>query len=218
MDQNLHSGIAAGDAAVNPHTAKSDLLRKLNDAYEVLIQAFGHFDEAARHSEVLATKQKSKKKFRTWLIVTVVIYCWLMSANSASLVLFLIPAALALGYDRARKGVLEAERMVKAYQETGERILNQNTEQLSFIPEEYRYPQAVEYLMKYLREDRADTMREAYKLYDNQCLQWKMDQYLSETARQAAVQSAYLASIRRGVIITSAMTTASAVHNLFSDN
>ena len=216
MDQNLHSGIAAGDAVVNPHAAKSDLLRNLNAAYEVLIQAFGHFDEAARHSEVMATKLESKKKLRTWLIVAVVLAGIL--PGYARLLFFTIAVALGWGYNRAKRDASEAERMVKAYQETGERFLNQNAEPLSFIPEEYRYPQAVEYLMKYLREDRGDTMREAYKLYDDQCLQWKMDQYLSETARQAAVQSAYLASIRRGVIITSAMTTASAVHNLFSDN
>ena len=63
--------------------------------------------------------------------------------------------------------------------EEGYRIISQNADLLRLLPSEYLYPLATEYIAKMINSDRADSIKEALSMYDEQQHRWTMEQNMS---------------------------------------
>ena len=64
-----------------------------------------------------------------------------------------------------------------------------NSKQLEFLPEDYRYPLATEYMIKVVGTGRAGNINEALNMFDEQMHRWTMEQsaksILAEQKRQS---------------------------------
>jgi len=60
---------------------------------------------------------------------------------------------------------------------------------VEFLPETYRNPQATSYMLLAVSNGRADTLKEAINLYEEQLHRWKLEEY----ARQSAEAQSYCA-------------------------
>ena len=64
-----------------------------------------------------------------------------------------------------------------------QQIFRANWKYISYIPEDYRYPLAIEYLLKYLEQHRAKDLGEAMNLFDEQSHRWTMEDAQSKILR-----------------------------------
>ena len=77
----------------------------------------------------------------------------------------------------------EAEK----FRETSEDYLESHKEDLQIIPGDYRFPIASEYLVKLFETGRADDMKEALKLLDDQITRWNIESSMQDLQLQMAV-------------------------------
>ena len=90
-------------------------------------------------------------------------------------------------------------------------IMTEGEEKLSIIPPDYRYPIASSYILKMVSSDRADEMREALSLYDEQLHRWKIENTQSAMLAEQMRQTETLKSINK----RSGVSAAASVINLF---
>ncbi len=71
-----------------------------------------------------------------------------------------------------------------------ELFISENIHYIEFLPMQYRNLQAVSFMYLAVGNGRADTLKEAINLYEEQLHRWKMEEY----AQEAAETEAYMAS------------------------
>ena len=93
----------------------------------------------------------------------------------------------------AKENLLQADiGQAKAELEVAENNLNANIEYVNLIPENYRYPFALDEIYSYLADHRAESWKEAVNLYEEQLHRWKLEEN-SEEALLLQAQTAALA-------------------------
>ena len=65
----------------------------------------------------------------------------------------------------------------KSNEQKLQHLVNTNRNVLNTVPKEYLYPMALEYFINVLKIGRADTMKEAMNLYEDQVHKWKMESF-----------------------------------------
>ena len=66
-------------------------------------------------------------------------------------------------------------KQIKEIKSDMEELIIKNIDVISIIPEQYRYPLATNYIYEVLSNGRADSMKEALNLYEEQLHRWKME-------------------------------------------
>lgn len=100
---------------------------------------------------------------------------------------------------------LAAARKYQATEQAaGEDVFARNLEKVRFLPADYWYPMATEYLIKVVAAGRADSLKEALNLFDAQLHRWRVEEANNAILAQQQLQTAHLASIRTSSKVSAA--------------
>jgi hypothetical protein len=102
------------------------------------------------------------------------------------------PVALILGCKEAKKDLENAIKRSGELQKRIEVIIHEKKEIISIIPEKYRYPLAVNFFAEVLENGRADSMKEAMNLYEEQLHRWKMENKMEQILKNQQIDSTAL--------------------------
>ena len=83
----------------------------------------------------------------------------------------------------------ECEENIKALIKERNTFANENKHIVLFLPQEYRNATAVIYMEQAVRNCRADSLKEAINLYEDQLHKWKIEQQNQELLDQQALQN-----------------------------
>ena len=81
------------------------------------------------------------------------------------------------------------------------------------FPPEYRYEIAMSTIAGYFSSGRADSLKEAFNLYEEQVHRWRMESAANRAVELQRQQTAYLASIRATSAISAAANVANYLKN-----
>lgn len=195
----------------------AELLNKLQQANEVIIGSDTHFSKSKQ------LKEKAEKKEITGLIsflsaaIFFAIALAYISENvggikfSIPIILFALTVALILAGISLIRTSGKNKKEANTEESIAINILNEGDEKLSIIPDEYRYPIASSYILKMVYSDRADEMRQALALYDEQLHRWKMENAQNAMLAEQMRQTETLKSIKK----RSGVSATASVINLF---
>jgi len=94
------------------------------------------------------------------------------------------PIALLFGIKKAKKDLEKAAARSNELKQRIESVIKEKIEVISLIPEKYRYPLATSYLTEVIECGRAETMKEALNLYEEQLHRWRMENKMNEVLRK----------------------------------
>ena len=219
-----------------------ELLQKIINADRICKQANVHYQEAVKLEQQDMEQQASTKKsakikgiiagVATWFVIGSIgnvlvsllgnIAFFVMMINSLSqfggLALGII-----LGYSIYKKGQGEfkaesakRQKAIEKEKAASQQIFDNNVNDLAFLPVDYWYPLATEYLVKVVQADRANTLAEALSMFDEQLHRWKIEEANAEIVAQQKAQTANLNSIRKSSKVSAIANTANAIVNISS--
>ena len=81
----------------------------------------------------------------------------------------------------------------------GIEIMKENAESLSIIPEDYWYPLATNYMLEMVNAGRADTIKEALRLFDEQEHRWKVEESQEQMLEAQNMQIKEMKRIRKDI-------------------
>lgn len=199
----------------------NELLSKLTIADRICKDAHKHYTKAAEmESENSALTAKSKNLKRNIIIVCVVasflvegMFGWLGSVLSIGIIIGGVQY-----YKKSKKeiedAVVEFNEKINAESAAAQKIFEDNAADLSVLPVDYWYPLAIESLIKLLQSNRADDLRQALNLFDEQAHRWKIEEANSQILQMQQMQTAHLNSIRKSSKVSAVANTASAFANV----
>lgn len=219
-----------------------ELLQKLINADRICKQANVHYQEAVKLEQQDMEQQESTKKsakikgiiagVAAWFVIGSIgnvlvsllgnIAIFVMMVNSISqfggLALGII-----LGYSIYKKGQGEfkaesakRQKAIEKEKAAAQQIFDNNVNDLAFLPVDYWYPLATEYLVKVVQADRANSLAEALSMFDEQLHRWKIEEANAEIVAQQKAQTANLNSIRKSSKVSAIANTANAIVNISS--
>lgn len=128
-----------------------------------------------------------------------------------------------LGYSIYKKGQGEfkaesakRQKAIEKEKAAAQQIFDNNVNDLAFLPVDYWYPLATEYLVKVVQADRANSLAEALSMFDEQLHRWKIEEANAEIVAQQKAQTANLNSIRKSSKVSAIANTANAIVNISS--
>lgn len=95
-----------------------------------------------------------------------------------------------------------------------QQIMDLHKNKFNMFPQEYMIPFALEYFISVIRSGRADTMKEAMNMYEDQLHKWKMEN-LSEAHLIAQQEANAIAAVNAAANIVSAAANVSTSINTF---
>lgn len=116
-------------------------------------------------------------------------------------------------YRILQENLAAARKLQAKAQAAGEDIFARNLEQVRFLPADYWYPMATEYLIKVVAAHRADSLKEALDLFDAQLHRWRVEEANNAILAQQQLQTAHLASIRTSSKISAAANVTNTLLN-----
>lgn len=112
-------------------------------------------------------------------------------------------------YDKKISGI-QAE--INLLQSETQFIYESNSHLFSFIPEYYRYPIAITYFYQALINGRADSLKEAINLFEEQLHRWKIENYQQQLLEIQNQQKVYLEKINHNSKVAAAASTIAAIN------
>ena len=116
-------------------------------------------------------------------------------------------------YRVLQENLAAARKLQAQEQAAGEAIFARNLEKVRFLPADYWYPMATEYLIKVVAAHRADSLKEALNLFDAQLHRWRVEEANNAILAQQQLQTAHLASIRTSSKISAAANVTNTLLN-----
>lgn len=196
-----------------PVTPASDLLGQLQQAHAVCCRSNVYLEKAAElENEAVALGLQSKKRMRNFLIAFGVFF---LIGNVIALLLFLIALPFVLVARKKRaKQVDELRQEAARKQLAAQDIFEQNYALISFLPSDYWYPMATDYLVKMVLSKRAADLPAALDLYDMQLHRWKVEEANVQIIQQQQMQTAHLKGIRTSSAVNAAASVANVAFNI----
>lgn len=103
--------------------------------------------------------------------------------------IFYFPVALSFGRRSVKK---DLEKAIKRSEELIGKIkgiLHEKEEIIDIIPQKYRYPLAAKFFVEVLENGRADSMKEAMNLFEEQLHRWKMESKMEQVLKNQQAES-----------------------------
>lgn len=116
-------------------------------------------------------------------------------------------------YRVLQENLAAARKLQAKEQAAGEDIFARNLEKVRFLPADYWYPMATEYLIKVVAAHRAGSLKEALNLFDAQLHRWRVEEANNAILAQQQLQTAHLASIRTSSKISAAANVTNTLLN-----
>lgn len=211
----------------------NETLKKLINANNIITSAYERFDEGEREYQRIEAKYRRSKEAKgkvylfaaaPFVLGLLCAWCLLASHSFIAVILAAISFAGIAFVARVEKKAnkkadekkkAEIEEAEKIYAE-GNSIMQVNINEISFIPADYRYPLAVNYLVQCFRDSRAETMNEALSMFDEQLHRWKMENAQQQMIEQQNAQLRQLGGIRRDIKVNTAVNVAHGVFDVLS--
>lgn len=182
----------------NNNSEKEEILRNLNVAlpiYQTIATVNAEIMQLRQDAQQM--KKKANKDVNTAIIVGCVGGLFLFTMFSSSikmssmgrlinniLVLAMIAGIIVFGIHLANKGKNKTEHDtdIEKLADNKERILDNyikenDTPELYYLPEKYRYYSAAHYIKECIENKRAHNLTDAINLYEEQLHRWQMENY-----------------------------------------
>lgn len=209
------------------------LLTALQNADRICSLANVHFENAAQLEQQLQTLTARLKKTKTkWTLIGFVL--WTLAgtllggfARGQFLSLLISVGSIVAGVTvgtrgyRKEKTSLESEIRshrvsIQAERTQARKILDDNYQALSFLPDDYWYPMATNYLVKAIASRRVQSLGEALDRFDAQLHRWKVEEANANLLAQQQLQTDHLRSIRVSSKVSAAANVTNTVFNIAS--
>ncbi|MCC8079306.1 MAG: hypothetical protein LIO57_04495 [Oscillospiraceae bacterium] len=201
-----------------------NLLSSLQTADNVCKQLMPSLEEISQiEGEIAAIPEKPRK--RKWIILFIV-------GQFVALLFYGIPhvgsvigficriASVVLsigGYFYEKKSNAEKKEQlntkIERIQNRAQQFLNEHTDELSVLPNDYWYPMATDFLVKVVQSGRAGTLGEAIDRYEEQLHRWKVEDQNAQIIAQQQEQVTQLQSIKSSSRVSAAANVANAFIN-----
>ena len=161
--------------------------------------------------------ENAQKGFRPWLLILMSLvmadvlyipsrnfFMGLIGFVGTPIVMILVKKASAKSkVEELKKGIQAEEEAIKA-------IYAEKSDIIGYVPEEYFFPMATEYILRMVQTKRAETLNEALGMFDQYYHRWKLEQASEAALREQEAQTAALKGIRKSSAITAASSTVTA--------
>ncbi len=205
-----------------------NLLQQLHQADRICSKANVFFEKEADFQAASAAKQKRLKKSTIWLIIGSYLFVGYLQIFlekilgkiiSIPIVIISIPLVVFACWKyralvKAKINTLNAQAVEADH--AGIKILEDNYEDLKFLPDDYWYPLATGYLVKIISTRRADSLKEALDMFDAQLHRWKVEEANAEMVAQQQAQTAHLKSIRTSSKINAFANVMNTMNNMYN--
>ena len=161
--------------------------------------------------------ENAQKGFRPWLLILMSLvmadvlyipsrnfFMGLLGFVGTPIVMILVKKA------STKSKIEELKKGIRVEEEVIAKIYAENAEIISFVPEEYFFPMATEYMLRMVQTKRAETLNEALGMFDQYYHRWKLEQASEAALREQEAQTAALKGIRKSSTITAASSTVTA--------
>lgn len=214
-----------------------ELLQNLKRADEICKKANVHYENANRMEQAFRVQTAGSKNTKIkWAAIGFGVY---FAAGIAARVVSGIPflgtalagiigiggliAGVYVGLQGYQKEKSDLEAKIEANHQQAEneravaqKIFEEYTDEMAFLPVDYWYPMATEYLIKMVQSQRADSLKEALNLYDEQLHRWKVEEANNNIMMQQQIQTAHLASIKTSSKISAAANVTNTLFHIAS--
>ncbi|MCM1181226.1 MAG: hypothetical protein NC347_13280 [Clostridium sp.] len=119
-----------------------------------------------------------------WLLMIPVILGLIGIASYAIADCLVLPLLKKPYLKKLRKKITAKEQEIFEKQVDALLYYKENEKMLAFLPEKYRYTDAVSHLLEYFSNLRVDSMKEAFNLYESELQQRQSNQHLSTISEQ----------------------------------
>ena len=220
----------------------NELLQKLINADRICKQANVHYQEAVKLEQHDLGQQASAKKsakikgiivgVATWFVISLIGNVLIALLGNIEMLAMMVNSiskfgglalGIILGYSIYKKGQgefnaesAERQKAIEKEKAAAQQIFDNNVNDLAFLPVDYWYPLATEYLVKVVQADRANSLAEALSMFDEQLHRWKIEEANAEIVAQQKAQTANLNSIRKSSKVSAIANTANAIVNISS--
>lgn len=216
------------------------LLEKLEKADQICAEANQHFEKAAaveQRKEYFLSKTKGAPKWLKFLgyLFPMEICYYLINALIALIfgvsfemigkktfgfvvilavivAMYLVEKKLLTGF--INKQLSKYDDEIAVYNRDAEQVFEENAQYLEFLPVEYWYPLATEYLIKIVKSGRCSTLSEALDKFDQQLHRWKVENANAEILATQQLQIANLESIKHSSRVNAAANIFNAFINI----
>lgn len=184
-----------------------DLSNLLFEADKICNRAYAYYEKANNMRQQRFQKYRQVNAVLSSLAIVLIFAALILTVISrrripiaySFVALGIIGAVYYALYYVVKKSYLKQLEKAKRIEEKGRAVLDDNNASLSFLPDDYWYPLATTYLYKVVSSERADTLKEALAMFDEQLHRWKMERSNSELARQLSYQTQALQGIQDSV-------------------
>lgn len=209
-----------------------NLLEALQNADRICRQANVHFENAAQIERQLpGIPAKLKKERIKWVLLGIgvwylgnAIFLLLRGIPLLGPILFTVGGIASFGAgaylaftkcksakEKADTQYAQMSNQIQQERNEAQMIFEENYEALKFLPDDYWYPMATEYLVKAIASQRVTTLGDALDRYDAQLHRWKVEEANAQILAQQQLQSAHLKSIEKSSRISAAANVATAL-------
>lgn len=172
--------------------------------------------ESLRNAEYKLSKYKiGKRIFLGWLLFVVVAVAIGLRDSAVGIAQITGLIAGAIYYfvrkNEKKKEIARIAEEYKKIQEEGKQqvdeIVQEYIDYLTIIPQDYWYTKAIETIIKYFESGRADSIKEALALYDDQVHKWNVENQNQQMlyAQQQQAQQAKTATMLAGAALGAAL-------------
>lgn len=212
----------------------NELLQKLKAADRVCQSANEHYVKADQiESPISELSGKIKKAKTKWIIIGIVawaIIAYLLESMARHIpflgdtfmfIMLAVVVVLSIICYRKEKEAINSkiakiQEQAQAERNIAQQIFENNIATMEFLPSDYWYPLATEYLIKAIQIGRASTLPEAIDKFEEQLHRWKIEEANSQMLAMQQQQTAYLSSIKTSSKVSAAANVANAFINLSS--
>lgn len=215
----------------------NNLISSLQNADRICKRANAHFQQAEQIEQQLASfAGERKKSIIKWVVFGMVV--WTVAGMVGGLlgaipyigiVLYALTCMAGMGGGayigvngyRNEKTAMEAriagiQRKAREERALGHQVLEENYDDIAFLPDDYWNPQATSYLLKTVSAQRVNSLAEALDRYDAQLHRWHVEQTNENILSQQQAQTAHLKSIRTSSKVSAAANVTNTIFNIAS--
>ena len=189
-----------------------NLLEALKKADKICNQANVHMEKVSQGENQISNLEASKEAVKNK---------WIKRAIIGGLLFFVWLIVIIVCYQKYKEEIAEIDAQIAGirrqneleYQKAQE-IYESNYSDLSFLPSDYWYPLATNYLVQAIELGRVTTLGEALNLFDAQLHRWRVEQANTNLLAQQQMQTRHLSSIRKSSKINAIANVTNATVNI----
>lgn len=191
-----------------------NLLDALRKADKICNQANVHMEKISQGETQISNLEASKEEIKNK---------WIKRAIIGGILFFVWLIVIIVCYQKYKEEIAAVDAQIARirrqneleYQKAQE-IYDNNYSDLSFLPSDYWYPLATNYLVQAIELERVKTLGEALNIFDAQLHRWRVEQANSNLLVQQQMQTRHLNSIRKTSKINAVANVTNATVNIIS--